>query len=506
MKRIIYSLLVASLGGLIALGGYKLMEPSKPVSFEEQQKVNYVKVAGKSNGLSSAGLPDFTVPAALSTPAVVHITTIYRANNRSANPFMDPFEFFHQGVPMTQEPQKAFGSGVIISADGYIVTNNHVIQDANNIQVVLENKQQYKAKLIGTDPSTDIALLKIQAENLPVLKFGNSDEVKVGEWVLAVGNPFNLTSTVTAGIVSAKARNIGILGGGHEEENPFEQQSQRPKVNSNVESFIQTDAAVNRGNSGGALVNVNGELIGINSAIASGTGNYEGYSFAVPVNLVKKVVDDLRNYGTVQRGFLGVQIQDVTAEFVNQKKLIDKEIRGVYVAKVVPDGSAKEAGIQEGDIILKVQGVDVNSNSELQEQVARYRPGNTISVTVLRNGQQQTYSAVLKNSQGTSTIEKNPVMATKGAIGLQTLPLSPTELKKFNKSYGVKIVKVDDGIFKTMGVRPGFVVLKINDQEIHNADDLESALNTATDSIAFEGFYENQPNTLMSFQQSFPNR
>ncbi len=497
MKRIAYSFLIAAMGGLIALGGYKLMEPKRIISFEDQQKVNYVKVAGHAPGLSSAGLPDFTMPAAISTPAVVHITTTFKAKKNS-DPFMDPFEFFNQG-PINRGPQRAFGSGVIISSDGYIVTNNHVIEDANNIQVVLENKKQYKAKMIGTDPTTDIALLKIQAEGLPTLKFGNSDDVKVGEWVLAVGNPFNLTSTVTAGIVSAKARNIGILGQG--DGNPMEGGG-TPKANTNVESFIQTDAAVNRGNSGGALVNVNGELVGINSAIASGTGNYEGYSFAVPVNLVKKVVDDLRNFGTVQRGFLGVQISDVTADLVDQKKLNDKEIRGVYVAKVSPDGAAAAAGLKDGDIVLKIQGITVNSGSELQEQVARFRPGNSISVVVLRDGAEKTFNAVLKNSQGNTDIQKNPVLATNNAAGIQTQALTASELKKFNKPFGVKIVREGEGIFKRMGIRPGFVILRINDEDIKTQEDVENALGDSSESISFEGFYMDQPNSILSFQQS----
>lgn len=499
MKRIVYSLLIAATGGLTALGVYKLLEPRNNFSFEGQEKVNYVKVAGHVPGLSSAGLPDFTVPAAISTPAVVHITNTLRARKMETDPFSDPFGFFNQG-PTNRAPQKAFGSGVIISEDGYIVTNNHVIEDANNITVVLENKKEYKAKLIGTDPNTDIALIKIQASGLPILKFGNSDDVKVGEWVLAVGNPFNLTSTVTAGIVSAKARNIGILGNGPSEINPFDGDAPQKKVNTSVESFIQTDAAVNRGNSGGALVNVNGELIGINSAIASGTGNYEGYSFAVPVNLVKKVVEDLKTYGTVQRGFLGISIGEVTAELVAEKKLIDKDIRGVYVDKVNSDGAAKEAGIQDGDIILKIQGISVNSPSELQEQVARFRPGNTISVTLLRAGIEKTVNAVLKNSQGSTEVEKKPEMVS--AAGIEVTPLSAADLKKFHKTSGVKIMKVGSGIFKNLNINPGFVILRINDEEVKTQEDLENALALSNTNISIEGFYPDQPNVVMSFSQS----
>jgi len=503
MKRIAYSLLIAATGGLIALGGYKLLEPKKNMSFDGQEKVNFVKVAGHVPGLSSAGLPDFTLPASIATPAVVHITNNLQARKQEMDQFSDPFGFFNQS-PISRGPQKAFGSGVIISEDGYIVTNNHVIEDAKNIMVVLENKKQYKAKLIGTDPNTDIALLKIQAEGLPILKFGNSDDVKVGEWVLAVGNPFNLTSTVTAGIVSAKARNIGILGNGPSEGNPFGgSENSAPKVNTSVESFIQTDAAVNRGNSGGALVNVNGDLVGINSAIASGTGNYEGYSFAVPVNLVKKVVEDLKTYGTVQRGFLGVNISDVTAELVEEKKLNDKEIRGVYVAKVSPDGAAKAAGILDGDIILKIQGTSVNSGSELQEQVARYRPGNTISVTLLRNGSEKTVNATLKNSQGNTEVEKMAAISTSKA-GIQTVPLTTAELKKFNKPFGVKIVKEEEGIFKNLGIRPGFVIMIINDEEIKTAEDVDNAISTSSSTISISGFYLDNPAMTLTMSQSIP--
>jgi len=506
MKKTGLTLLTAAIGGLIAVGGYKLIEPKPFVSFQtEQQKVNYVKVSDRSSNLSSSGLPDFVAPAAVSTPAVVHITTTYRASKGGddvSEMFGDMF-----GMTPSRGPQKAFGSGVIISADGYIVTNNHVIEDANNIEVVLENKKSFKAKLIGTDPNTDIALLKIEAEGLSILKFGNSDQVKVGEWVLAVGNPFNLTSTVTAGIVSAKGRSIGLLGnsGG----NPHQQfgPQQKPKANRAVESFIQTDAAVNRGNSGGALVNMNAELIGINSAIASGTGNFEGYSFAVPVNLVKKVIDDLRNYGTVQRGYLGIVLgEEVTAEFVKEKKLKDPDIRGVYVGGVSAGSSAEAVGIKADDIITSIQSLPVNSISELEEQVARYRPGDKVDVTLLRNGETMNFKVLLKNQDGgTKLVHKEASPADITLSSIEALPLSKTELAKFGVQSGVKISRLGQGLLKDAGLKVGFIIIKINDQLIKSPADINDALAASTEGLGVEFIDPREPNVTQTFQRSIRN-
>ena len=351
--------------------------------------------------LPQTGETDFTQAAELSVNAVVHVKTTYR--NQMSSQQMDLFEYFfgRPGQQREMPAQQASGSGVIISEDGYIVTNNHVIDRADQIQVVLNDKREYTATLIGTDPNTDIALLKIDESNLPVILMGNSDDLRVGEWVLAVGNPFNLTSTVTAGIVSAKARNINILN-----------------AEMKIESFIQTDAAVNPGNSGGALVNTRGELVGINTAIASRTGSYSGYSFAVPVSIVQNVVSDIRQYGIVQRAILGVQMREITSELQKEKKL--STLQGAYVERVVPDGAAEKAGIQSGDVITRIDDAAVKTGTDLQEHIGRHRPGDVVSVTLLRDGKTLTVQATLTNRDGGTGVisaEEKP---------LSWVPRSPT--------------------------------------------------------------------------------
>ena len=319
----------------------------------------------RTESVTSVAPVDFTQAAEMSVGAVVHVKTKYNVYGKQ---YVDPFYQFFFGRPQQQPMQQAqaTGSGVILSEDGYIVTNNHVIQQANEIEVVLNDKRAFTAELIGTDPNTDIALLKIDAKGLPTLEMGNSDDLKVGEWVLAVGNPFNLTSTVTAGIVSAKARNINILD-----------------AEMKIESFIQTDAAVNPGNSGGALVNTRGELVGINTAIASQTGSYAGYAFAVPTSIVQKVVADLRQFGSVQRALLGIRMLDITSEVQQYYRL--NTLEGVYIADVVSGGAAEKGGVEEGDVITAVDGLKVNSSSELQEKIARKNPGDEVTLTVLRD-------------------------------------------------------------------------------------------------------------------------
>ena len=330
---------------------------------------------------------DFTTAAQLSVNAVVHVKTTYTAKKQSS--VIDPFLEFFFGLPHYQErpqpQQQGFGSGVIISNDGYIVTNNHVIDRADMIQVVLNDKRTYTAQLVGTDPTTDIALLKIEADSLPTITFGDSDMLKVGEWILAVGNPFNLTSTVTAGIVSAKARNINILNAAMK-----------------IESFIQTDAAVNPGNSGGALVNTQGRLVGINTAIASETGSYAGSAFAVPTSIVQKVVEDLKQHGTVQRAILGVQIADITDRLAKDRNI--HTLAGVYVNSVMELSAAHMAGITEGDIITHVNNSPIKTVAELQEQIGRHRPGDEITITLLRNNTSITLPVTLQNRQGTTEI------------------------------------------------------------------------------------------------------
>lgn len=336
---------------------------------------------------------DLTQAADQSVHAVVHIKTtfLYRTSvweDFFGGSFWEDFFDFAMPGGIAEHQAMGAGSGVIIGSDGYIVTNNHVVEDAQDIVVTLNDKREFKATIVGTDPQTDLALIKIDAENLPSLSFGNSDEVRIGEWVLAVGNPFNLTSTVTAGIVSAKARNLGILG-----------------ENTTVESFIQTDAAVNQGNSGGALVNASGELIGINSAIASGDGYFTGYSFAIPSNLARKIVDDLRKYGSVQRAVIGINVSEIDFERAQQLQL--PKVQGLEIASVLAEGSAENAGLAAGDILTAIDGREINSVSELREVVSQYSPGDTISISYLRDGRQNTARAVLLNDMGTTDLQYN---------------------------------------------------------------------------------------------------
>lgn len=342
---------------------------------------------------------DFIAASESSVPAVVHVKTTYGSAASGTSQGYNPFRDFFWGNPgfQNQQPASGAGSGVILTADGYIVTNNHVVENASKVEVTLNDKRTFTAKVIGTDPSTDIALLKVEESGLPYVSFGNSDAVKVGEWVLAVGNPFNLTSTVTAGIVSAKARNIHIL----------------PDQQFPIESFIQTDAAVNPGNSGGALVNTSGELIGINTAIASNTGAFNGYSFAVPVSIVRKVVDDLLEFGYVQRAFIGVSIRDVDSQLAQEKEL--KTLKGVYINGLTEGGAAAEAGIREGDIIIQVNGTEVASTAELQEQVSRHRPGDKIKVVVMRGNARKELNVTLRNKNGNTGIVKNEAINVLGA-------------------------------------------------------------------------------------------
>jgi serine protease Do len=412
---------------------------------------------------------DFILPAEASVPTVVHVTTTYP--RQSGNHMVDPFSFFWGNPnPGSIPQQQSTGSGVIISEDGYIVTNNHVVENGEEVNVTLDNKESYKAKVIGLDPSTDLALLKVEANNLPFAAWGNSDHVKVGEWVLAVGNPFNLTSTVTAGIISAKARNIHIL----------------PNQKFPIESFIQTDAAVNPGNSGGALVNTRGELIGINAAIASNTGSYSGYSFAIPVNIVKKVVNDLMEYGTVQRGFIGVSIRDLDADFAKEKEI--KSLHGVYVNGLTDDGAAESAGIKEGDVITSINGSPIKSSPELQEQVGRYRPGDKINVTVMRKGNEKVFAVTLRNKDGNTKVIKNESISMLGAT---LVSVSETELDKLNLSKGIKVKDLSTGKLKSAGIKEGFIIVSIDNKPVSSVEELTDYLNNKKGGVLIEGVYSN---------------
>ncbi len=400
---------------------------------------------------------DFTYAADKSVNAVVHVMTTYEVQQSQMS---DPFlEYFFGERNFQQAPQKrqASGSGVILSKDGYIVTNNHVVDGAAQVNVVLNDKRQFKAQIVGTDPTTDLALLKVDADDLPTLPIGNSDNLKVGEWVLAVGNPFNLTSTVTAGIVSAKARNINILSG-----------------DMKIESFIQTDAAVNPGNSGGALVNTRGELVGINAAIASQTGSYTGYAFAIPTSIMSKVVADLKEYGTVQRALLGVQIRDIDADFAKEKNL--ETMEGAYVASVGSQSAASDAGIKEGDIITHVSGNKVKTVSELQEKISRFRPGDKVQITLLRNGKQETVSVTLKNMMGNTNVVKN--YDTK-QLGATLTPLTDKQKSNLGINYGLQVTSVEKGgRFQQAGIPKGYIILRINNQKVTSTTDVESIIST----------------------------
>ncbi|MCL1850812.1 MAG: Do family serine endopeptidase [Bacteroidetes bacterium] len=418
--------------------------------------------------VTSAQSPlDFTYAAERSVNSVVHVKTKYKvAYSKGYGGFSDPiFEFFF-GRP--QEPRQyeekeepgGAGSGVVLSYDGYIVTNNHVVEKASSIEVTLNDKRTFKAEVIGTDPSTDIALLKIDAAaDLFPMPLGNSDDLKIGEWVLAVGNPFNLTSTVTAGIVSAKARNINILS-----------------ADLKIESFIQTDAAVNPGNSGGALVNTKGELVGINTAIASQTGTFTGYSFAIPVSIVSKVVADLKEFGVVQRAVLGIQMRDIDNEFAKEKKL--PTLDGVYVANVMDKGAAKVAGMKEGDIVTAIEDVKVKSMAEMQEQVGRYRPGDVIKVTALRNGKEIDFEVELRNRSGNTGIVKAVDL---NLMGARFQPISNNTKYKFGINGGLEVVSLDkSGRFAKAGIQKGYIILKANKLIINSEDDLAEAYQQVT--------------------------
>jgi Do/DeqQ family serine protease len=423
--------------------------------------------------LTAEGYPDFTKAAENSIHAVVHIksTVKSQASSQGRQRAIDPFEYFfgfgdRGGQDFgTPQPSVGFGSGVIISKDGFIVTNNHVIDKANEIEVTLNDNRKFTAKLIGTDPQTDIALLKIEGNDFAYIPFGNSDNLKVGEWVLAVGNPFNLTSTVTAGIVSAKGRGgIGANSG-------------------DIQSFIQTDAAINRGNSGGALVNTNGELVGINTAIYSQTGDFAGYGFAVPISIAGKVVADIKEYGTVQRAVLGVLIQDISiAKEANPDKTKDLTANeGVYVGGFAEMSPAKQAGIEEGDVVTAINGVKVKSVSELQDQVNRFRPGDKVKVDIMRGNSSKSYDVTLKNSSGsTSVVKKGDGIASVGAAFKE---LTADKKKDLGVSYGVEIAGVDNGgKFYKEGITKGFVIQKINNQPVSSASQVENIITSTANS------------------------
>lgn len=485
MKRVIGNLVIGFTGGAMAFGVGQLFFKPEPVAYlieeKQEERKPYRLTNTEENLILAPAAVDFTEAADLSVNSVVHIQTeITSSGSYTGDPFFD--QFFG---PRRNGVQQAAGSGVIFSSDGYIITNNHVISQASKITVTMNNNKSYKAVLVGTDPGTDIAVLKVDAKNLPAVKVGNSDQLRVGEWVLAVGNPFNLTSTVTAGIISAKSRNINILEG-NPDQNVFP-----------IESFIQTDAAVNPGNSGGALVNAKGELIGINTAIASNTGSFSGYSFAVPINLVQKVSNDLIQYGVVQRGFLGVHIRNIDQDLADQMGLF--EMKGVYVGGLVESGAAESAGIKEGDIILNIGSSEVNSAPQLQEIVGRYRPGDVIPVRILRGKDQRVINVTLKNAEGTTSVVKKEELKTSDAIGTSFIDLSNADKAKFKLKGGAKIHNLSNNRLRAAGLRQGFVITKIDDKEIKNAEQAAKYLESKKGQVIIEGYYPNGTKGYYSF-------
>lgn len=463
-KRFLGNILIAMLSALIAVIVYSnyIHKDNLYQADIEQQKQNTLDLLEDSNQVNYTQVPsgtsgeivDFTAAADKSIHAVVHVTSKYNLENDDyyQNPI---YEFLFGDVQ--RQPSVSFGSGVIISADGYIVTNYHVVEKSDEIQVVLNDKRTFTAEVIGADPGTDLALLKVNGANLPYIELGNSDILKVGEWVLAVGNPFNLTSTVTAGIVSAKARNINIL----------RDQSRYP-----IESYIQTDAAVNRGNSGGALVNLRGELVGVNSAIISPSGTYSGYSFAIPINLVKKVVADIIKYGEVQRAVLGVSIFDVNSEVAKEYDL-DK-IEGIFIESVTEDGAAKDAGMQKGDVILEINNITVNSSAELTEQIGKYRPGETIYVTVKRDNKRKQFEVLLRNMHGNTKIVKAEEYLE--VLGASFRVLSTSDKRRLGVENGVGVIDLKDGALREAGIKENFVITRIQNVKITDVDDVKRVL------------------------------
>lgn len=490
LKQILLTALISALVTIATIYGYEKFS-TKDIYYAGQSAkdvpANY-HYAGMPNGSMMGNDIDFRKPAAASIPAVVHIktkTNAKTANNnlprmQRQNPFSDFFgdDFFDQffgNRPNVIPEQRASGSGVIISGNGYIVTNNHVVANADEITVTLNNKKTFKATLIGTDPSYDIAVIKIEGQGLPYLLYGNSDDVEIGQWVLAIGYPLNLETTVTAGIVSAKSRSLGL--------------NRDQSGGRGIESFIQTDAAVNMGNSGGALINTDGKLIGINSAIASPTGYYSGYSYAIPVNIVNKVVNDIIQYGAVQRAYLGINYADVSDLSEEEKKSegIAADATGIYVANLTKDGAAYEAGVRKGDYIKKINGVSIVSGAEMLEQVSRYKPGDKITIVYSRKGKEVTVPVTLKNKAGTYEVVK--VDNILDGLGAEFETLSSKKATDLGIDGGVWVKKISGGAIEDQTrMKDNFIIIKVNDTDVKSVEDLRKIIGN-NKVINLSGFY-----------------
>lgn len=474
-KSLISLALSAIFGGVVALLLFTtfIEEDKKSINTQNTPATLTNYVFDSTDFVVPEGL-NFVFAAKSAKPSVVHIRTTYTGNAAANNPFNEFFEeYFGDRFRGRQNPSRGAGSGVIMTDDGYIVTNNHVVDGASEVKVLLNDNRTYDAEIVGTDPSTDLAVIKIDEKNLKSVKLGDSENLQIGEWVLAIGNPFEFRSTVTAGIVSAKGRNINIL---------------REQSRMNIEAFIQTDAAVNPGNSGGALVNLKGELVGINTAIASPTGAFAGYSFAVPATLVKKVVDDLVEYGVVQRALLGIMISDVNAQLAEEENL--DLLKGVYVQEVNHGSAAQEAGMEKGDVIVAIDDKEVSNVAELQEQVALHRPGDRIKVRYIRDGEVIETKATLKNTNNTTSLVKvNDAFRSEGALFEEV----SDELKeKLDIDGGVEAIQVESGRWKDAGLKEGFVVTKVDKQPILNMEDFAAQVNRARgDGMLIEGYYPN---------------
>ncbi len=475
-KSYFLSLLVASvLGGIVAIKLNQYLQPrQQDESIQQRQNIQLASFLKDSTVKVPKGL-NFIVAANAVKSSVVHIKTTYggRSKYSSSDHLEDMFRQFHgeDNYRRRRRSRQSSGSGVIITDNGYIATNFHVIENAGQIDVILNDKRSYEAKLIGKDPTTDLALLKIDEKNLPFVRYGDSDNAKIGEWVLAVGNPFDLTSTVTAGIISAKGRNINILSGQYA-----------------IESFIQTDAAVNPGNSGGALVNLQGQLVGINTAIATRTGSYSGYSFAIPVNIVKKVLDDLIQYGQTQRALLGISIQNVDADFARDKDL--SVVSGVYIATLTNSGAAKNAGLRVGDVITDIDDQKVTNMADLQSLIATRRPGDKVKVTYARGKKILTTMAVLRNQQGNFEITKRPrKKKNQRILGAVLEQLTAAEKEEYGVANGVRVREVGNGKLKESGIRKGFIITYFGEKAVDAPIDIERLIKKRKRVIAIEGVY-----------------
>jgi Do/DeqQ family serine protease len=480
MKKTSLILLFAFVSGVLGAFTFHILLPksvviSQAVHTDEPEQSQFNTVDLKS---AMAATEDFVKASQVATPCVVFIKTISQQQQMSNDPYFDfwsNMDFFGRRGPVTSS-----GSGVIVSKDGYIVTNLHVVKDADQIEVITNNnKHSYKAKLIGSDASTDLALIKIESANMPSIVFGNSDNVKIGEWVLAVGNPFNLTSTVTAGIVSAKGRNINIVN------------SRFP-----IESFIQTDAAINPGNSGGALVNTNGELVGINTAIASNTGSYNGYGFAIPVNIVQKIIKDLIEFNEVQRGFTGLDVKDIDATLANKLNVNDN--LGVFVQSVLVEGPSDLAGVKVGDVIVRVNEKPIDSKAIFDEQISYARPGEKIKLTMLRNGKEMEVYIKLINKEGNTAIMRRNTV-TSASLGADFEPVSKVEAERYGIRSGIKVTNIKGGKFRQMNIPEEFIITSFNRKEYNSAQDFINDFEKTRGQLLIEGLYPNGSRGVFSF-------